>query len=679
MAKIKSVEPNIADLVNGWLKQYKLDYKLEQESLNNEIDKALNEYASKSGGKGGNRPDAKLLLETKTLKKYPILIEYKGYKDKLIKLDSDGKVDNITTKSEPNYKNIKDYAVNGAVHYANAILHYTSYTDVIAIGVTGYKKENGQIEHSIGVYYVSKDNFGIGQEVDKYTDLSFLKKENFDNFIKKVKELSLTSEELEKLKEKREKEIQASLVKLNNDIYKEEKGLSESDRVHLVAASIMATLGVEGKVAPLEKSDLKSLKEENNTDGDIVVRKIDSFLKCKNLPPKKKDLILRTLKNTLLSDNINKATNGESQLKRIFTKIVDDLGIYYKVGLTTDFTGKLFNEMYSWLGFTQDKLNDVVLTPSYVAKLLVKLARVDKDSFLWDFATGSAGLLVAGMNEMIIDAKEKIKSPEELEQKILKIKAEQLLGLEVLSNIYMLAILNMILMGDGSSNILNKDSLQDFDGKYGFGNTDENFPATAFVLNPPYSATGNGMVFVERAFSMMKKGYGAIIIQNSAGSGKAKEINKNILKNNTLIASIKMPIDIFIGKSSVQTNIYVFKVGEAHHNDNIVKFIDFSNDGYTRTNRKKASNNLVDTDRAKERYQEVVDLVRFGKHKLNIFTEEEYYEGYIDVESGTDWNQSAPIDTRPTLEDFKKTVSDYLAWEVSNLMKKESEDESLKK
>ncbi|MGK3687353.1 hypothetical protein ACSLPA_34950, partial [Escherichia coli] len=33
--------------------------------------------------------------------------------------------------------------------------------------------------------------------------------------------------------------------------------------------------------------------------------------------------------------------------------------------------------------------------------------------------------------------------------------------LEVLSSIYMLAILNMILMGDGSSNILNKDSLAD--------------------------------------------------------------------------------------------------------------------------------------------------------------------------------------------------------------------------
>ena len=52
-ANTKSIEPNIADLVNGWLKSYKVDYKLEQESLNTEIDQALNDYFSKSGGKGG--------------------------------------------------------------------------------------------------------------------------------------------------------------------------------------------------------------------------------------------------------------------------------------------------------------------------------------------------------------------------------------------------------------------------------------------------------------------------------------------------------------------------------------------------------------------------------------------------------------------------------------------------
>ncbi|MGD9733050.1 MAG: hypothetical protein AB7U45_12790 [Desulfamplus sp.] len=88
----KSIEPNIADLANGWLKSYKLDYKLEQESLNTEIDKALSDYFTKNGGQGANRPDAKLLLQDKNLNFYPILIEYKGYKNKLVKLDSNGQV-----------------------------------------------------------------------------------------------------------------------------------------------------------------------------------------------------------------------------------------------------------------------------------------------------------------------------------------------------------------------------------------------------------------------------------------------------------------------------------------------------------------------------------------------------------------------------------------------------------
>ena len=679
--KVQSVEPNIADLANGWLKSYRLDYKLEQEALSPDIDKALNEYFSKNGGVGGNRPDAKLLLQDQYGHWFPVLLEYKGYKDKLVKLDADGQVDNKTAKNEPNFKNINSYAVNGAVHYANAVLHHTGYTDVIAIGVTGYKDEQGTLRHLLGVYYVSKKNYGVGQKVDEYTDLSFLKPKNFNAFIDKVRALQLTQEELDKLKEKREQEINVSLVKLNNDIFQNEKGLQEKDRIYLVASTIIATLGVPGKVAPLEKDELKSSAEEGNRDGDIIVRKIVAFLKEKNLPQDKQESILRTLQNTLLTDNINKATDGQSQLKRVFVKIVDDLGIYYKIGLTTDFTGKLFNEMYSWLGFSQDKLNDVVLTPSYVATLLVKLARVNMDSYVWDFATGSAGLLVAAMNEMLIDAKNSINSPDELARKSAEIKANQLLGLEILPEIYMLAVLNMILMGDGSSNIINKDSLLDFNGNYGFGKTDTRFPADAFVLNPPYSAPGNGMVFVKAALAMMeKKGYAAIIIQNSAGSGKAAEYNKEILQNNTLLASIRMPIDLFHGKSSVQTNIYVFRVGEAHQKDDVVKFIDFSYDGYTRTNRKKAKVNLRDTDHAKERYQEVADLVRFGKSKLHYLNEQDYYEGTIDPKSGCDWNQTAPIDTRPTLPDFKKTVADYLAWEVSSLLKNQDmEDNGLGK
>lgn len=672
----QSVEPQIADLANGWLKHYKLKYFIEQDAPNAEIKNALQEYESKQGGSGGNRPDCNLILQDSEGKWWPILIEYKGHKDKLAKLDSEGHVSNRNAKGQPEYKNISQYAVNGAVHYANAILHYTTYEHVIAIGITGYRDEaTKELHHEIGVYYVGKNNYGAGQRVDNYSDLSFLAPKHFEAFIEKVRNLSLTPEELEKLKQRREQEINISLVKLNNDIYQSEKGISESGRVYLVAATIIATLGIPGKVKPLEKADLKSSKEQGNRDGDIIVRKIEAFLSEKNIPKDKQGLIVRTLQNTLTTDNINRPVDGESQLKRVFCKIVDDLGIYYKIGLSTDFTGRLFNEMYQWLGFTQDKLNDVVLTPSYVATLLVRLARVNRNSYVWDFATGSAGLLVAAMNEMLADAKDNIHSPEELLVKEATIKAKQLLGLEILENIYMLAILNMILMGDGSSNILNKDSLQDFDGKYGFGNTNEEFPADAFVLNPPYSAPGNGMVFVEKALSMMNHGYAAIIIQNSAGSGKASDYNKRILRHSSLIASIKMPIDLFIGKSSVQTNIYVFRVGEAHRKDDVVRFIDFSSDGYTRSNRKKASVNLRDTDHAREKYQEVSNIVRNGKSALQFIDSQCFYEGHIDPLKGDDWNWNPTIDTRPTLDDFRKTVSDFLSWEVANLIKNQATKE----
>lgn len=670
----QSIEPNIAHLANGWLASYNLPFKLEQESLNDEIDKALTDYHTKAGKFGGNRPDAKILIVDKNLKPYPILIEYKGHKGNLVKLDADHRVENRTNKNEPHFKNINSFAVNGAVHYANALLHYTNYTDIIAIGMTGYKDDTGKIQHSIGVYYVSKKNYGAGQKVGEFSDFSFLAPKNFNAFIEQVKNLSLTQDEHEQIKAQKEREIDISLSKLNNDIYtQEEKSLTPDDRVYLVASTIITTIGIPYKVEPLEKSDLKSSIEIGNRDGDIILRKIKAFLEAKEIPQEKKDLILRTLENTLTTESINKPINNESQLKRVFTKIVDDIGIYYKIGLTTDFTGKLFNEMYGWIPYAPDKLNDVVLTPSYISALLVKLARVNKDSFVWDFATGSAGLLVAAMNEMLTDAKNTITSPDLLIQKELKIKAQQLLGLEILSEVYMLAILNMILMGDGSSNILNKDSLLDFDGNYGFGEINEKFPADAFVLNPPYSASGNGMIFVEKALQMMNKGYASIIIQNSAGSGKAKEFNQRILEKHTLIASIKMPVDLFIGKASVNTNIYVFKVNEKHHKDEMVKFIDFSDDGYTRTNRKKANNNLKDTNQAKERYEELINLVRVGKTQLNIFTDKEYHEDIIDPKNGADWNKSAHILTKPSVQDFKKTISDYLSWEVTNLLKQESD------
>lgn len=69
----------------------------------------------------------------------------------------------------------------------------------------------------------------------------------------------------------------------------------------------------------------------------------------------------------------------------------------------------------------------------------------------------------------------------------------------------------------------------------------------------------------------------------------------------------------------------------------------------------------------------------FGKSKLNIFTEREYYEGRINPLSGVDWNQMAPVDIKPTLQDLEKTVSDYLVWDISNILKQRIESDILGK
>ena len=738
MAKpVQSVEVLVEELANGWLKDYGLTYFLKNQSINSQIDKALKNAPSKTGGFGGNSPDAKLLIQDSKQQYFPVMIEYKGYKDKLEKLDKDGHVDNLKLNGEPNYKNINDFAVNGAIHYSHSILQHTGFTQAIAIGITGYKDSLGKLQLQIGVYYVAKSNYGMGQKVGEFSDLSFLKPANFDKFVEQIDNLSLSPDELNKIHKKREDQIEDALTRLNERLYGGEQykvksiNISALARIHLVSASIMANLGATN-VTPLEPENLLSVVQKNKTDGEIIMDTIDAFLEAQGIPEKKAKQIINNLNMTLLQEEYSKPVNGESLIKRAFTEVVEDLGYFYKVGLDTDFTGKLFNVMFRWLSFAGDDQNDVVLTPRYVANMMAKLARVNKDSYVWDFAAGSAGLLVASMNEMLKDAKDSIHSPDELAKKEDSIRKYQILGLEVLPEIYMLAVLNMILMGDGSSNILQGDSL-DFNGEYIYGRENEIFPADTFILNPPYSASGNGMIFVQKALAMMnsdkgtKKGYAVVIIQDSAGSGKATDFNKQILSQNTLMASIKMPIDIFIGKSNVQTSIYVFKIGEKHSEKQRVRFIDFRNDGYKRSNRKKAkaSSNLQDIDNAVERYQEVVDLVLYGDSELKLLTQAEFVEDTICVTEkdttalnnqlaaakkqlkalqelnpkdgslekatnavekiqkqlqpllqhnakiGNDWNfdQHKKIESKPTIVDFRKTVSDYLSWEISQLLK----------
>lgn len=50
---IESVEPQVTQKVNGWLDSYGLTYYQQRQSVNSEIDYALDKALSKSGGGGG--------------------------------------------------------------------------------------------------------------------------------------------------------------------------------------------------------------------------------------------------------------------------------------------------------------------------------------------------------------------------------------------------------------------------------------------------------------------------------------------------------------------------------------------------------------------------------------------------------------------------------------------------
>lgn len=665
----KSIEEQVEDW--GKLQLGKTKYYTKTESINPEIDAALKAAPSKSGGKGMNYPDIKLFIETKTLRNIPVMIEVKGSKGSFIKLNSDGEVDNKKKDGTPNYTNINKYAVNGAIHYANAIIEHTkSYKEVVAIGLNGYDEAGSRI-YEIEAYYVSLENYCIPKRINAYSDLSFLLKKNQEKLVEDIDKIGLSEEELESKAKEFENEIEVKLKTLNQ-IMQDNLKISVGSRVELVAGMIMASLGVEGKIAPLEITDLKGELGAKTNDGVIIINKIDSFLEERNLPQEKKDMIINDLSRVFIYSDLWKPVNGESKLKTVYASVKNNIMPIFTSARHLDFTGRLFNVLNTWVDIPDSDKNDVVLTPRYVTEMMAKLALVNKDSYVWDYAAGSAGFLISSMKLMIKDAQERIKSPKELDEKIVKIKCEQLLGIEKRSDIYLLAVLNMILMGDGSSNIIHKDSLTEYGGNYEQGALSGiKYPANVFLLNPPYSAQGKGFVFVERALKRMNNGRAAVLIQENAGSGNGLPYTKKILENNTLVASIHMS-DIFHGKAGVQTAIYVFNIGIPHDTKQLVKFIDFSNDGYTRQNRKKSSQeaNLKNTDHALERYEEIVNLVLYGKTYLHYFTEEEYTEDTISLD-GKDWTykQHQKIETAPTEDDLRDVVKKYLSWKISTMIK----------
>lgn len=540
----KSIEEQVEDWGKKQLKKTK--YYTKTEIINPEIEKALKIAPSKKGGNGSNFPDIKLFIQTKSLRKIPVMVEVKGKKGALIKVNASNEIDNIKKDGSPNFTNINKYAVNGAIHYANAIINNSiTYKEAIAVGLNGYDEPGGRI-YEIETYYISRDNYCIPKRLKTYEDLSFLLPGNIDKLIDEIDNSYLTDEELEAKAKEFENEIEIKLKKLNQ-VMQDDLKISVGSRVELVTGMIMASLGVAGKVAPLEIADLKGEMGSKSNDGQVIINKIDSFLEERNLPYEKKAMIINDLSRVFIYSDLWKTVNGESKLKTVYTSVKNDIMPIFTSARHLDFTGRLFNVLNAWVDIPDSDKNDVVLTPRYVTDLMAKLAKVNKDSYVWDYATGSAGFLISSMKLMIKDAENKIKSPKKLNEKITKIKCEQLLGIEKRSDIYLLAVLNMILMGDGSSNIIHKDSLTEYTGVYEQGILkDKIYPANVFLLNPPYSAQGKGFVFVEKALNKMNNGM-------DRGASRRKKLSQ-LFGENPYVSAFYAPHTLEVDFVSEESN-----------------------------------------------------------------------------------------------------------------------------
>lgn len=637
-------EVRIDNFVRSKLKENKLTFG-EQHDLPLSVKEGL-KTASKSGDSFG-KPDFVI-----TFDEFPdtcVIIEDKYGLEFLENKTKSG--DLSTSKSA-----IENYALNGAQHYAESILNNNEtlypFNNIYALAVAGEGPEDDlTIEYRCLLFRKGTD---IAKPID-FKDFSYF---NAENFPQNKKEDELTEKEKHEILER----SLASLAKRAKELNKlmNDNAITVANRIIYVSGCLLAC--EDG----LQIEDLTGRVGGRKTDGKLIYQSIENNLMSKPwINEEKRNMMLSQF--NMLNVDIDNDTPRKSRSKKSDFKndvsVNKEIFAYIKKNIYDTITdqshidsmGSLYSEFLKY-AIGDGKDNGIVLTPPYVTKLMTQLIDVQYDDHVIDLCLGSAGFLVSAMVTMLEDAHEKFPNKDDFDAQSKAIKAERLLGSELDLKMWTLACSNMTLRNDGSSKIKKGDAFE-------LAKTDEfkDFRATKALLNPPFSYSENGMPFALASLNLMEKGgLLAIIIQDSAGTGKAVKTNQKILENNSLVASIKMPQDLFQPSAGVQTSIYIIKAGYPHDVKEKVRFIDFSSDGYKRTGR-----GLKKIDKPEQKYHDILDVFKYGDDTKDI----DIIDDTITLE-GNDWNynQHCIIDTTPTEEDFLKTVGDYLQFEIKQIL-----------
>ena len=608
-----------------WVKSLLDDAELNLEPQGSsivEINNAL-KTASKSGTGKSGFPEF-----IGVVKDFLIVIEDKAELAKHIKLDNNGLI-----SSE--IKNIKSYAVNGAFFYGNHLAKNTTYNKIIAFGISGDERK-----HRISPIYIDETEYY--RELPDVESFITFNEDNIDEYY--IREI-LKEETNE---DKDVYEILKDAEELHEDL-RNYGSLKDIDKPLVVSGILLALREAEFKNFAIDKLTGDSIK----TDGDKIYDAIRSNLTRANVSPDvKKDKILSQF--SIIKDakilNEKNDTLGKTPLRH-YTEFLNNK-IYRNirfVNSSEDYLGRFYGEFMSYSGGDGQTLG-IVLTPKHIADLFCDLVELTEDDIVLDPCCGTGGFLVASMHHMLS------KTMDEYKRK--NIKQKSLHGFELQSYMFTIATTNMILRGDGKSNLINEDFLKQDNNKLQLKQS------TVGMMNPPYSQGSKQnpnlyeLSFTEHLLNSLTIGSRSIvIIPQSSVTGKTAEekvLKQNILKKHTLEGVITLNGDTFYGVGILPC-IAIFTAGEPHPKNKEAKFINFKDDGFII----KPHIGLVETEQAKDKKQHLLD-VWFNKIdaennfcvKSTVEFSDEWLHGYYYFN-----------DDIATKEEFEDVVEKYLAFE----------------
>ena len=354
----------------------------------------------------------------------------------------------------------------------NDVLFYMEHNkidkDMLGIAVSGQTLEDLQVSYFKKYYGDEKAN---ALNVDK----SLMSIENLKKIYKKSKFTETTTEE----------HLNKTLHALNKE-FQNENIVRDTER-SLFFSGLMIAL--KDKTF---RNSYKNIQEPSEEESKGLNSKL---LKAHILNESIVNAITRQLKSKV--NNLSKEYNWKdkfsfiktidyslSKYKKLIKTIEENIFIPFENEEKQDILGRAYKIFLSKAGKVDNK--NIIITPDHIKSLMVKLADLNSDDVVLDTCTGSGGFLMESMETLI-------KLANGNEEKIEKIKEEQLIGFENDSVLFALACSNMFLHGDGRTNLIYRSSILydkheniiDSDSKELYSFIKSKKP-TKVIINPPY-------------------------------------------------------------------------------------------------------------------------------------------------------------------------------------------------